>query len=61
MDGSDEREELHFHIWRAGVQYRFRLRDFQQMPTDTRLAPAQVKKQVTQWAERNKAALQSSL
>jgi hypothetical protein len=56
----DEREEPHFHIWKSGVQYRFRLRDFEQMPTDHSAAPADVVRMVVEWASRNRGALEAA-
>jgi len=56
----DERQEPHFHIWRAGIEYRFRLRDFEQMPDDYAKAPMRLRREMREWAERNRLALESA-
>lgn len=53
----DENEVPHFHVWKAGKQYRFRLSDFEQMRSDTFAAPRSLSREVRAWAERNREAL----
>lgn len=53
-----ENEEPHFHVSRAEEEYRFRLRDFEQMHTDTRRAPAGLARKVREWALLNSEALE---
>jgi hypothetical protein len=55
-----ETEEPHFHVYKAGLEYRYRLRDLEQMPTDKYPAPDGLSRLVRDWGQRNREALDAA-